>query len=186
MGNGRRRLLQNLWGSTAVAGAVAIIGLGLPAINSEVPAVRPVSAERPYTVGAGVTVVPPPDTSLDATQTRPGPTAGAALFEIGGVRYAIVVSPFSGTLAEATAKLRKKIVGTRGYQVTSPESVISTTAGVAGRQGMYASPGRDGHYAVFLSHGVDVEITVAGNSLDLRPVLPTIERSLRSVSFGDS
>jgi hypothetical protein len=186
MGYGRRRLLHNLWGSTVVAGAVAVVGLGLPAINSEVPAVRPVSATRPYEVGAGVTVVPPPGTSLDATQTRPGPTTGAVLFEVGGVRYAVVVTPFTGTLVEATAKLRQKIMGIRGYQVTGPESPISTRDGVVGRQGMYASSGRDGRYAVFVTNGVDIEVTVAGNSLDLRPVLPAIERSVRTITVSAS
>ena len=186
MGYGRRRLLRNFWGSAAVASVVAVIGLGLPAINDEVPAVRPVSAAEPYSVGAGVTVVPPPETSLDATQTRPGPTTGSALFEVGGVRYAVVVTPFTGTLAEAAARLRQKIVATRGYQVAGSESRISTRAGVVGRQGMYSSSGRDGRYAVFLQHGVDVEITVAANTLDLRPVLPAIERSVRTITFGAS
>jgi hypothetical protein len=186
MGYGRRRLIRNLFGSAAVTAVVAGIGLGLPAINSDVPAVQPVSSAQAYPIGAGVTVVPPPDASLDATATRPGSQSGTALFVVGGVRYAVVVTPFTGSLDAAAARLRSKIMKTRGYQVTGPESPIVTRAGVNGRQGVYASPGRDGRYAVFLDHGVDVEITVAGNGVDLRPVLPDIEASVLSIAFEPS
>jgi hypothetical protein len=186
MGSGQRRLVRNLWGSLGVAAVLAAIGLGLPAINREVPAVRPVAAHQPYVIGAGVTVVPPPGTSLDATQTRPGPQNGQALFLVGSVRYAVVVAPFTGTLAEAATALRKKIMSNRGYQVTSPESAIATRAGVTGRQGMYASSGRDGRYAVFVSNGLDVQVTIAGNDVDLRPLLPVLGQSISSISFGAS
>ena len=184
MGYGRRRLFRNLWASLMVLGVIAGIGWGLPAINREVPAERPVSASRPYLVGAGVTVIPPRGTSLDATQTAPGVTGGQVLFYIGGVRYAVVVGPFTGTLSAAAAKLRTQITSTRGYQVTGPESAIVTSAGVAGRQGMYASSGRDGRYAVFVDHGLAVNVTLAGNDMDLRPLLRKIESSVLTISFG--
>jgi hypothetical protein len=186
MGYGQRRLIRNLCGSLGVAAVLAAIGLGLPAVNAEVPAERPVATNHPYPVGAGVTVVPPPGTSLDATQTRPGPQNGQALFVVGSIRYAIVVAPFTGTLAEAATALRNKITNNRGYQVTSPESAIETDAGVPGRQGMYASSVRDGRYAVFVSHGLDVQVTIAGNDIDLRPLLPVLTRSVTSVAFGAS
>jgi hypothetical protein len=186
MGYGRRRLVRNLWGSLAVAGVMASIGLGLPAINKEVPAVQPVAANRPYPVGAGVTVLPPSGASLDASQTRPGTSNGQVLFYIGSVRYALTAAPFTGTLAEATSSLRSRITATNGYQVTGPETTIATKAGVTGRQGMYASSGRDGRYAVFLNHGIAVEVTLAGNEIDLRPLLPEIEASILSIAFGAS
>jgi hypothetical protein len=184
MGYGQSRLIRNLCGSLGVAAVLALIGIGLPALNAEVPAERPVAANHPYPVGAGVTVVPPPGTSLDATQTRPGTQNGQALFVIGSIRYAVVVVPFTGTLAAAAAALRSKITGTRGYQVASPESAIETDSGVPGRQGTYASSVRDGRYAVFVSHGLDVQLTIAGSDVDLRPLLPALTRSMTSVVFG--
>jgi hypothetical protein len=186
MGNGRRRLIHNLWGSVGVVAVVALVGLGLPALNRRVPAVQPVPAGRPYDVGAGVSVVPPGGTSVDATQTRPGPINGQVLFFVGSIRYAVVVSPFTGSLDQATSRLRAKITATRGYQVTGPESRIVTRQGVTGRQGLYSSSGRDGRYVVFLRHGVDVEITAAASDVDLRPLLPAIEASILTVSFGGS
>jgi hypothetical protein len=186
MGYGRRRLVRNLLGSLVVGAILAGIGLGLPAINAEVPAAQPVSSSQPYVIGAGVTVVPPPGTTLDATQTRPGELNGQALFYVGSVRYALVVAPFDGTLGQAAAALRKKITGNRGYQVTGPESAIETTAGVAGRQGMYSSSGRAGRYAVFVENGVDVQVTIAGNDVDLRPLLAGIDASVATIRFGTS
>ncbi len=186
MGYGRHRLVRNLWGSLAVAGVLASIGLGLPAINKEVPAVQPVASNRPYPVGAGVAVLPPPGASLDASQTRPGASSGQVLFYIGSVRYVLTATPFTGSLGDATSSLRTRITATSGYQVTGPESPIITRAGVIGRQGMYASSGRDGRYAVFLNHGIAVEVTLAGNEVDLRPLLPEIESSIQSITFGAS
>ena len=56
--------------------------------------------------------------------------------------------------------------------------------GVAGRQGSYSSPGRDGRYAVFVANGLSVEVTIAGSDIDLRGVLPAIESSVKSLAFG--
>jgi hypothetical protein len=183
MGYGRRRLFRNLWGTVIVAAAIAAIGLGLPAINAVVPAVRAVAAGKPYLVGGGVTVLPPPGANLDATRTRPGATTGEVLFDIGSVRYAVVATPFTGTLGEAALHLRSTITAKPGYQVTGPESPIRTRSGVTGKQGMYSSSGRDGRYAVFVSHGMAVQVTLAGSDIDLQHQLPEIESSVRSIRF---
>jgi hypothetical protein len=183
MGSGRQRLYRNLLGTVIIAAAIAIIGLGLPAINREIPSVRSVVAGRPYLVGAGVTVLPPPGSSLDATQTRPGTTTGQVLFYLGTVRYTLVATPFTGTLGQAVTHLRSTITAKPGYQVTGPESPIKTRTGVAGAQGMYSSSGRDGRYAVFVSNGVSVQVTLAGTDVDLRPLLPEIESSIASITF---
>lgn len=137
-------------------------------------------------VGAGVTVNPPPGASVDVTQTRPGEFTGQALFYVGSVRYAIVARPFTGTLSQATTALRIKVTQTRGYQVTGPDSAIVTRDGVSGRQGTYSSSGRSGRYAVFVDYGVAVEVTIAGNDVDLRPLLPAIGASIQTIAFDPS
>src|SRR5215813_2895535 len=162
MVHGRRRLLRNLWASLAVLVAVGIVGLGLPAINALLPAARAVSASEAYRVAAGVSVRPPYGASLDVTQTQPGSHQGSVLFVIGSVRYAVVVTRYTGTLAGAAERLRTKIRGTRGYQIAGGETTGTTAQGVAGREGSYASAGRVGRYAVFASHGLAVEVTAAG------------------------
>src|SRR5262249_5011350 len=144
MGHGSHRLFRNLLSSTCVAGTVALIGLGLPAVNNAIPAAKPVPAGRPYAVAAGVTVEPPAGGSRDVTATQPGARQGSALFVVGPVRYALVVTQFDGTLAQAATRLRAKITAKRGYQIAGGEQATVTAAGVPGRQGMYASPGRGG------------------------------------------
>ncbi len=183
MGSGRQRLYRNLLGTAVVAAIIAVIGLGLPAINREIPSVRSVVSGKPYLVGAGVTVLPPQGANLDAEQTRPGETAGQVLFYIGAVRYTLVATPYTGTLGEASTHLRSTITARPGYQVTGPPSPIMTRTGVTGMQGMYSSSGRDGRYAVFVSGGISVQVTLAGNDVDLRPLLPEIESSIVSIMF---
>ena len=47
---------------------------------SAAPAERPVPTDRPYVIGGGVTVVPPPGARIDVTETRPTQDAGTVLF----------------------------------------------------------------------------------------------------------
>jgi hypothetical protein len=183
MGLGAKRLLLNLLAGIAVVTTVAVIGIGLPAINDAIPAARPAPAGR-YSVGAGVSIVPPPGAGLDATKTRPGPLNGTALFVLGSVRYAVVVTPFDGTLAQAAERLQAKISANAGYQVIGGKRPIRTTSGVLGQEGAYSSPGRDGRYAVFLANGLDAEVTVAGNGVELHDVMPVVQASIMTLSFG--
>src|SRR5690348_3157626 len=140
---GRHEVRNLAWclGILVVLGSLAV---GLPAVNAALPADRPVPVDRPYLLGNGVTVLPPPTARLDVTTSGPGRT----LFLLGGVRYLLVVAPSDGTLDDVAAELRNKIMANRGYQVTGPETAIVTSHGVPGRQGGYTSPGRDGRYAV--------------------------------------
>ncbi len=184
MGRARPRLIHNLLGSLAILGIVLGLGLGLPALNRTLPNAKPVAADRPYLVGGRVTVVPPPGASLDVTRTRPTQAQGAALFLLGGVRYALVAQPFSGNLAAAVADLRRKITAIHGYQITGREVPVRTAQGVAGWRGGYASPGRVGQYAVFLSGGISVEVTIAGADPDLHAALPALQASIASICFA--
>jgi len=85
-------------------------------------------------------------------------------------------------LAEATAALRTKITADRGYQVVGTEMPTRTAQGVAGRQGGYSSPGREGGYAVFLDAGTGIEVTFAGADLKLN--LPELKTSVASIVIG--
>jgi hypothetical protein len=178
----RTRLLRNLAGTCGLVLAVVALAVGLPAADRALPAGRPVAAE-PYLVGGGVTVVPPPGAFLDVTGTRPGTDRGTALFLVGDVRYVIVVTPFAGDLEAAAARLRAKITGRRGHQVTGRESATRTASGLPGRQGGYAAPGRCGRYAVFLAPDVAIEVTVAGSDQELRAALAEAVASTRSITF---
>ncbi len=183
MGSGRFRLLNNALGSIAILGVLAVVTIGLPAWDRSLPAARPLTAGEAFQVGAGVSVVPPTGALLDLTRTRPGATRGSALFLIGPVRYAMVAEPFIGSLTDATHRLRNKITNTRGYQVTGGDGALRTDTGIKGRQGGYASSGRDGWYAVYLADGVSVEVTVSGTQPGLRERMPAIERSMASIQI---
>jgi hypothetical protein len=176
-------LLGNLVGSIGVLAAVGAIAIGLPAVDRALPAARPVAADRPYDVGGEVTVVPPRGALVDVTKTRPGADRGTALFLVGPVRYAVVAAPFAGSLDDAAARLRRKITATRGYQVVGPEWSVSTSSGLAGRQGGYTAPGRGGRYAVYLAGPLAIEVTVSGTDLELRDVLREIETSAATLRW---
>jgi len=178
----------NLAGALAIAGAVAAVAIGLPALDRAVPAVRPVAENARFLVGAGVTVVPPPGASVDVSATRPGSDQGAALFILGSVRYAVVVTAAGSpgapvTLTGAEMRLRNKITRLHGYQVTSGASPINTAQGTVGRQGSYASPGRTGWYAVFVGPWGVAEVTASGTDSDLRGAIEPIQASVRDLHF---
>jgi hypothetical protein len=175
------RQWANPLGALLLVAILAGLAFGLPAIDRALPADRPVRTDRPYLIGAGVTVVPPPGAVLDVTGTRPGDEEASVLFRIGPVRYAIAVQPFEGTLEAAARRLRQQITDTSGYQVTGSQSAVATSAGVAGLQGGYTGPGRGGRYAVFVTNGRLIEVTISGADLDLGRSLPAIEASTRTL-----
>jgi hypothetical protein len=177
----RGTLLRNLAGSIGVLCTVAGLAVGLPVLDRSLPAQRPVGP-GPYPVGAGITVVPPPGARLDVTLTRPGDTRGTAVFLVGPVRYVIVVTPFRGSLPDAAQRLRRKITGVRGHEITGKEFPTSTASGLDGLQGTYAAPGRGGRYLVFHGDGVAVEVTIAGTAPQLREALTVIEASTRTIA----
>ena len=183
MGWVTRRQLTNLLGALSLVLALAGLALGLPALDAALPADRPVPSDRPYAVGGGVTVVPPPGARIDVTKTRPTDDSGTALFRLGPVRYLIIVRRFEGDLTAAADGLRQRITGTPGYQVTGTELTVATGSGLAGLQGGYTAPGRGGRYAVFVADGRTIEITVSGADLDLGRTLPAIDASTRTLRY---
>jgi hypothetical protein len=183
MGWVTRRVLTSLLGALSLVLALAGLAFGLPALNAALPADRPVPSDRPYAVGAGVTVVPPPGSRIDLTETRPAGQSGKALFRLGPVRYLITVRRFDGDLGAAAEVLRRRITGTAGYQVTGTELTVATGTGLAGLQGGYTAPGRGGRYAVFVADGRTIEVTVSGADLDLGRSLPAIDASTRTLRY---
>ena len=183
MGRITRGQLGGLLGALALVGTLAGLAFGLPMLDRALPSQRPVRTDQPYTVGGGVTVLPPPGATIDLTGTRPGGSQGQVLFRLGPVQYAIVVQPFDGTLATAADRLRRRITGTPGYQVTGTQLAVATMGGITGLQGGYTAPGRGGRYSVFVAGGRIIEVTVSGADLDLGRTLPAIEASTQSLSF---
>jgi hypothetical protein len=174
---------MNLLGALSLVTALSGLAFGLPALDHALPADRAVASDRPYTIGGGVTVVPPPGARIDVTETRPTDDAGTALFRLGPVRYRITVQPFDGDLSAAAVRLRQRITGTAGYQVTGTELTVATVTGLAGLQGGYTAPGRGGRYAVFVADGHTIEVTVSGADLDLGRTLPAIDASTRTLRY---
>jgi hypothetical protein len=175
------RQLTNLLGALGVVATLAGLAFGLPALDRSLPSQRPVPVGRPYPIGAGVTVVPPAGSTVDLTGTRPGTQQGSALFRLGPVLYEIEVRPFDGDLPTAAGRLRKRITGNPGYQVTGAQLAVTTAAGLGGVQGSYTAPGRGGRYAVYVVDGLTIELTVSGADLDLGRSLPQIEASARTL-----
>ncbi|GIM97255.1 hypothetical protein [Paractinoplanes toevensis] len=175
------RELKDLVGTFGVVATLAGLAFGLPAVDRAFSAERPLRSGIPVDVGAGVTVVPPSGATLDVTGTRPGDTMGSALFRLGAVQYRIAVRPFDGNLDTAATRLRQRITGTPGYQVTGSQLAVGTIGGLDGLQGGYTAPGRGGRYAVFVGDGLTIEVIISGNDLDLGRTLPQIEASTRTL-----
>ena len=184
MGPALSRLVRNTVGSLAVLATVAVMAFGFPSVDQSLPAQRPVAAGVPYRIGGKVTVVPPAGSSIDLTRTRPGDDRGTALFVLQGARFALVVGPYRGTVADAAARLHDKITNTTGFQVTGTDRTVSTIQAVPGLRGAYSSPGRLGQYAVFVAGDVSVEVTISGPEQQLPGLLQAFDASLHSLTFG--
>jgi hypothetical protein len=179
----RDRLLRNVAGSLGVLLTLAVIAIGLPAVDRTVPSLRAVPPHVPYEVGGGVTVVPPPRAMLDVTRTRPSTRQGTVLFRLDAVRYVIVVAPFDGDLSAATDRLRRKILNADGHRLVGTDLTASTGTGLPGREGIYTAPDREGRYAVFLAPGVSIEVTVSGTAAELSGVEHEITASTASIAY---
>jgi hypothetical protein len=179
------RLTRNAVGSLAVTGVIVLVALVLPLVDRGLPATRPVAAGSRYLVGGGVSVIPPPGAEVDLSRTRPGPQRGAALFRVGGIRVAVVVGPFRGSLPDAAQRLRNKIINNGGSHLTGPVRVAMTAQSVPGASGDYWSPGRFGEYVVFVEHDHAVELTASGPQDQRNSLSAALEVSLSSLDFGD-
>jgi hypothetical protein len=62
-----------------------------------------------------------------------------------------------------------------------PEAPATTLGGLSGVQGSYRAPGRLGRYAVFLSEGRSIEVTINGTLYGLAGQLPDIEASIATI-----
>jgi hypothetical protein len=185
MARARVGLARNAMGSLAIVGVLALIAVVLPLVDRSLPATRRVVAGAPYVIGAGVSVVPPPGAELDVTRTRPGRQRGAALFRLGGERVAVVVAPFRGSLADATDRIRVKIINSgTGFQLIGPTHPDATDMGVTGARGGYRSPGRFGEYAVFVDRNLAVEVTASVPDDQRQPLAAAMEVSLSGLDFG--
>ena len=181
MGPARAGLVRDTFGSLAVLGIVALAAFALPLVDRLTPDSRPVAAGEPYPVGGGVSVIPPPGAVLVPSRTRPGADRGTALFQVGGIRLAVVVTPYRGDVGAATERLRRKIART-GSAVTGAEEPVRTGDDVAGRRGGYVSTGRVGTYAALVADGHAVELTASGTEAELRDV--DLDATIRDIAFG--
>jgi hypothetical protein len=181
MGRVARRQLANVLGALGLVLVLAGLAVGLPAIDQALPADRPVRHDQPYLIGGGIRVTPPRGAVLDVTGTRPGADTGTVLFRLGPIRYSISVRPFDGTLAAAATSLRRRITDTSGYQVTGTQLAVATVGGLTGVQGGYSGPGQGGRYAVFVTDGRTIEVTVSGADLDVGSELAAIDASMRTL-----
>jgi hypothetical protein len=183
MGLARAGLLRDALGSLAVVGVVAVIAFGLPFLDRHLPDTRPMSAGVPYQVGGGVTVEPPAGALLDVTKTRPESNRGTVLFTVGGVRVAVVVTPYRGDLDGATNRLRNKIMRVGAGQIINGDAPISARGGVVGRQGTYTGQDRVGTYTVFIAGGRSAEVTASGSNDDLTRLASDFDAMVRTLTF---
>lgn len=179
---GAQRWWRNLAGGAAVLAALLTVVFGLPAIDRAVPSSVAAAAAKRHDIAAGVSVIPPAGGLLAKTARSSG-KAGSVLFLVGPARYVVSVQPFDGDLEGATAQLKSKIQGMRGYQVTSGDDPLVTRSGIRGLAGSFTAPGRIGRYVALLVPGHTIEVTVNGSESDLASALQRIDESIASISY---
>lgn len=177
------RWWRNLAGAVSVLTALLIVVFGLPAIDRAVPGNPVTSAAQRREVAGGVSVIPPAG-SLIAKTSRAGPREGSILFLIGPARYVLAVAPYEGDGHGAFTRLKTKIQGMRGYQVTAGEEPLITSSGLRGLTASFTAPGRTGRFAAFTAPGLIIEVTVTGSEAGLTPALLRVDESIATISYG--
>lgn len=178
MGVPRVGLRRNALASLGILAVVAAIAGGLPAIDRALPRERPVPPGTAYPVTDAITVVPPPGARLDAGRTRPGRDVGQAVFLVGRVRFAILVSPDRLTLAAAADRLRTRLHD--GLGASAIEAGVPGAAGTLTGRFRLGSDG--GWYAVRVFDAGTVDATASGPPGDLADLLPAIRASAASIA----
>jgi hypothetical protein len=179
MGVPRAGLRRNAQCSLGILAVVVAIALGLPALDRALPAERPLSPGVAYPVTDAVTVVPPAGARLDVSQTRPGRDSGHAVFLLGEVRFAILVSPDRLTLAAAADRLRTRLRDGLGASAIGAEG--PTPAGAL--TGRFSAGADRGWYAVrVFGDTTVVDATASGPPGELARRLPAIEAAAASIA----
>src|SRR2546429_8600798 len=125
MGVPQPGLRLNALCSLGILAVVAVIALGLPALDRALPRERAVTPGVPYPVTDTVSVVPPAGARLDVGETRPGGSSGYAAFLIGRVRFVVLVSHERVTLPEAADRLRIRLRDSLGATTTVDDQPLT-------------------------------------------------------------
>jgi hypothetical protein len=173
---------RNLAGSAAVAVGVGVLSLGMPALDDAIPDAT-VPAGRPLPFAANVSVVPPPDATLDAESTSPA--QGVVTLFVDGVRYRLSAQAFAGTVDQLAARVRAQVGQATGLQGIAADQPITTDAGVPGETAAFVAENRTGWYAVFVHDGTGVVAVVDGNDASLTGHRGDLDKSVRSLTFQD-
>ncbi|HEV7899058.1 MAG TPA: hypothetical protein VGP31_14580 [Planosporangium sp.] len=178
MGVPQGGLRRNAMCSLAILAVVAAISLGLPAFDRAFPRERAVTPGVAYPVTDGITVVPPAGARLDVSQTRPGHDSGHAVFLVGRVRFAVLVSPQQLTVAAAADRLRTRLRDGLGASPTGAQRLTSSGA----LTGRFRAGAEGGWYAVRVLGSATVDVTASGPPDELAERLPAIEAAAESIA----
>jgi len=171
---------RNLAGCFAVAAGVAALSLGVPAIDRAIPNAT-VSSTEPLQFADNASVVPPPDTTVDAKETSP--EQGVVTMAVDGVRYRLTAEAFPGTLAQLADRVRAEIQNISGLQGLSPDQQVTSDSGVPGLQATFVAENRTGWYTVYLSNGTGVTAVVDGTDASVTSHRAALETSVRTVTI---
>jgi hypothetical protein len=181
MGVPQPGLRLNALCSLGILAVVAVIALGLPALDRALPRERAVAPGVPYPVTDTVSVVPPAGARLDLGETRPGGSSGYAAFLVGRVRFVILVSHERVTLPEAADRLRTRLRDSLGATTTADDQPLTGGTGPA-LAGRFRTGTGDGWYAVrMIDPATVVDVTASGPPDELADRLPAIEASAAAI-----
>jgi hypothetical protein len=181
MGVPQPGLRLNALCSLGILAVVAAIAIGLPALDRALPRERAVAPGVPYAVTDTVSVVPPAGARLDVGETRPGGSSGYAVFVIGRVRFAVLVSHENVTLPEAADRLRTRLQDSLRATTTADDQPLTGGTGPA-LAGRFKTGAGGGWYAVrVIDPATVVDVTASGPPGELADRLPAIEASAAGI-----
>jgi hypothetical protein len=172
---------QGLGATLAIAAIALVFAVGLPLADSAVSTDRAAAAGSVTDIGLGVRITP---VSSWSVVPQPRNRQHRAQFTRAGALLTIEGASYTGSTEDAYVRLAAVIDAQAGVQIAANPATVTTTGGLVGIAGAFASATEQGYLAVFSARGV-LAVVIAESPLGaFHLVDDDMVAMIRSVAIG--
>jgi hypothetical protein len=169
-------------GATLVIAAIALLfAVGLPLVDSAVSTERAAAAGSVTDIGLGVRITP---ISTWSVVPQPRNRPHRAQFTRAGALLTIESAPYTGSTQDAYVRLAAVIDAQAGVQIAANPATVTTTSGLVGIAGAFASATEQGYLAVFSARGALAVVIAESPLAAFHLVDDDMLSMIRSVEIG--
>jgi len=148
-------------GSMAVLGAVLVIVVGLPLINTMIPGIVDRGGAR-IDLGLGVSFVAPEGATQDLGRNQL--VGGKTELSVNGAQVVATARRYDETDTALADAIERELKAQPGIQLPGEETSFTTVDGVVGLRHAFSSPSSEGYFIVFVHNGIGVDVIVSSST----------------------